>query len=1005
MAQLHWGRNGTTWHIREQGEELMLLAITTLGREQMLKHITWDPGVPVLRLLVCDASGELVDAEDWDRAVHGYDCHQTVPSGSRALFALVVPKFVPNADSIVASVELSPARSTAVNKSGGSSSFPYKFDVVEGERTSRGVSIANSPNAKMSILVSGFKPGERIASVRADVSGGKLEGVWANLGGDSTFYKAGRSNSADTQGAVVDSIQVDVRGTRGQRAHVERLEIVWGEEEQAEAAPAPKRRVKPLTPSSYAPTTGAPAVSVIIPAYNRAHCIFATIASVFAQTYQDFEVIVVDDASSDNTWGETFWFRENFPGRLRFIKLSHNQGESFARNVAFEKSRGRYIACIDSDDQWEPTYLEKMVAALEGRNADLVWSFVSFFTVTDDGTLKPEQYGWINIPDQIRNPNHNRIWIGPQHCIYRRQWFLGYDEDVDKGEDAEMYERMLAKGARFVCLPENLVRIIHHRDSQNRSGEWTKEDRWRLRLATRPQTVAAEYPARASMVSLTMLAWNRLHFVPGTLDNLRSTINQNETPYELIIIDNGSSDGTTQWLDDRYEELVLDGHKIIFNGWNAGIPNALNQGLLLKEGDVFLHAASDIHMEDGWLSRLLGSYNRYPNLAVSGVTYDGIPNDILRRDPDYPGLLFPPDDAAIGPAFSFPNDIFRRVGYFNVELGKYGREDTLYCRRARAAGYKVAYVDGTRCVHAGEHLSPKGKTAESEYKRRMLEVSKAYTLHYTDVLKTREESYIQRPVNPLFSLSPGATMAFSNQRILPSQVALCFTLRSSNLDMVKRAVDTCVSNTHLPVEIVFVCNNAPSKVVEWALLTRRALLERNTLAHVINFRGNWGIAKSYNAALACTWAPFLATLNDDIIASEGWLERLLEIAALPHVGYVCSNTSQHRAYLSGDYSIRRPEDIPLGSETSAPVDPNRFVGFASVVQRNKLCDVGPFDTSTFVYHGETELAARLGEAGYAPYQKLNSRVLHLRAGSTQYAERSLRHLADQYLPESLRRLR
>lgn len=835
----------------------------------------------------------------------------------------------------------------------------------------------------------GFKDEEDISAVRVFTTNGKLEGVWAN----SKFHKARQGEDTVRLGSSVDELQIDMSSFRGEKVSLDRIELV----RQEKVATSQEN-------SSFANQTEnePPLISVIIPSYNRAHCIFSSLASVFSQTRQDFEVLLVDDSSTDNTEGETLWFRNNFPGKLRFLRLDHNQGESFARNVGFQASRGKYIACLDSDDQWEPTYLEKMVAKLEGSGADLVWSFVSFFTVLEDGSLLPEKYPWVNLPDQIRNPQHNRIWLGPQHCVYHRRWFLGYDEDVDKAEDAELYERMLAQGAKFACLPEPLVRILHHTDSQNRSRDWTGNDRWRKRRESRNLTRAIERPWRASFFSLAMPVWNRTPLVRETIENLQQTIDREETPYELILIDNGSNDGTEQWLNDSYEDLVLQRHKVLFNGWNAGIPNALNQALLLKEGDVFLHAASDIRMEEGWLSRLSWAFNRYPDLAVSGVAHRGISDLSLHREEDYPGLLFPPDDAAIGPALSFPEDVAARVGYFNAELGKYGREDTLFCRRARAAGYRVAYVDGTRCQHLGESLSPAGRTEESERKRKMLEGNKAYTLHYTGMLAQKEEAYIHRQVNPLFSLSPGASVSLGGIPFPPSQVALCFTLRSDKLSMVDKAVESCVSNTQVPLEVVFVCNNARREVVEWALAKRRTLMSQGILAHVLNYAGNWGIAKAYNAALACTWAPFLATVNDDVVAGKGWLERLLESACLSNTGYVCSNTTQHHAYLKGDFSVQTPEAFPPCQKTFATIEAKKFVGFASLVQRNKLAEVGPFDTSAFVYHAETDMAARLGIAGYHPIHRMDSFVLHLRAGTTAYAERSLRNLAYRHIPPSLR---
>jgi glycosyltransferase involved in cell wall biosynthesis len=904
-------------------------------------------------------------------------------------------------DNVAFTISLAPIRMQAA------ASGDTSIEVVEGIRRQDGSFIPAEGGNRVSVRLVPPDVSRSLRGVSCSITEGAVKGAWVISGASTKLHPAAGPEIVmfDPSIGAFDAIQVDAVASTGRQMVLSNLKLVW--ETPDVLVPTTQQCDVPPMPAPLkapAPRRGdGPLVSVIIPSYNRRHSLHSTLASVFAQTEQDFEVIVIDDASTDNTRGETLWYRENFPDRFRYLELSHNQGESYARNRAVEQANGYYLAFLDSDDQWAPTYLSRMIEALETPGLDLVWCFVDFFSVTDDGNLSPESYSWINQPGVIRNPNHGRIWLGPQHCVYRRSAFLGYNETIDKAEDADLYERMLTHNYRFGCVPENLVSVIHHRDSQNRAGEWSKDERWKRRQATRGETVVIDRSGRATMASLVMLAWDRLPMVRETLQNLMGTIDGRQTPYELIIIDNGSADGTTEWLDGKYEELTRLGHKIILNGWNAGIPLALNQGLLLREGDIFVHAASDIHMEEGWLNVLFDAFNRYPSLGVSGVLYDGIPPEILVDDGRYPGLLFPPSDAAIGPALSFPMDVYRRLGAFNTELGKYGREDTLYCRRARAAGYKVAYVHGTRAHHHGEELSPTGRTQEARKKQDALAATRAYAVHYSARLSEGDPAYITRSFNDLFLHSGCPTPAGLPYACMPPVVTLCFTLRHPDLRMVEKAVDSCIDHD-IPVDVVFVCNNAEASVVDWALAKRRRLMQQGILVHVINYRGNWGIAKAYNAALAASWAPFIATLNDDIEAEPGWLLPMLKAAGRPDTGYVASILSQHRAYLSGDFRVGKTTQIARLGVPTRQVDPRQFVGFAGVLQRTKLADVGPFDTSTFVYHAETDMAARLAARGYLPHE-VDSAVLHHRAASTRFAERSLRNLADRYTPQSLLYLR
>ena len=105
-----------------------------------------------------------------------------------------------------------------------------------------------------------------------------------------------------------------------------------------------------------------PKVSVIIPTYNRAHLVGRAIRSVLNQTYQDFEIIVVDDGSTDNTEEVVKSFNDP---RIRYIRHEKNRGGSAACNTGIRAARGEYIAFQDSDDEWLPEKLEKQMQVFE----------------------------------------------------------------------------------------------------------------------------------------------------------------------------------------------------------------------------------------------------------------------------------------------------------------------------------------------------------------------------------------------------------------------------------------------------------------------------------------------------------------------------------------------------------------------------------------------------------------------------------------------------------------
>jgi glycosyltransferase involved in cell wall biosynthesis len=130
-------------------------------------------------------------------------------------------------------------------------------------------------------------------------------------------------------------------------------------------------------------------VSVVIPTYNRIYCLPETIRSVFAQTHQNFEILVIDDGSTDAT-RETLGQLWPHEPRLRYIHQD-NGGLSAARNRGIDAARGNFVAMLDSDDTWVPWKLEAQLACLE-RFPQAVMVHSEMAAVDADGRIFDEQY-------------------------------------------------------------------------------------------------------------------------------------------------------------------------------------------------------------------------------------------------------------------------------------------------------------------------------------------------------------------------------------------------------------------------------------------------------------------------------------------------------------------------------------------------------------------------------------------------------------------------------------
>lgn len=121
-------------------------------------------------------------------------------------------------------------------------------------------------------------------------------------------------------------------------------------------------------------------VSIIMPSYNTARYIFETIQSVINQTYQNWELIIVDDCSTDNT---DIVVEKIKDPRIKYIKNEKNLGAAVSRNRALREARGRWVAFLDSDDLWKSEKLEKQVRFMTKKKC--YFSYTDYEEIDDAG--------------------------------------------------------------------------------------------------------------------------------------------------------------------------------------------------------------------------------------------------------------------------------------------------------------------------------------------------------------------------------------------------------------------------------------------------------------------------------------------------------------------------------------------------------------------------------------------------------------------------------------------
>lgn len=201
----------------------------------------------------------------------------------------------------------------------------------------------------------------------------------------------------------------------------------------------------------------APTVSVIIPAYNAAAFIGETLDSVYAQTFSDFEVIVVNDGSPDTEDLERALKR--FPPSLRYLK-QENSGAAAARNRGIRAATGEFVAFLDADDTWLPSFLEKQVGVLDREHADVVWADARLY---GESPLAGRTFMEIQPSFSEVTPENLlavKVTVLTSTVVARRQPILEvglFDFELRRGQDFELWLRLARHGCRFVYQEEVLA--------------------------------------------------------------------------------------------------------------------------------------------------------------------------------------------------------------------------------------------------------------------------------------------------------------------------------------------------------------------------------------------------------------------------------------------------------------------------------------------------------------------------------------------------------------------
>lgn len=249
-------------------------------------------------------------------------------------------------------------------------------------------------------------------------------------------------------------------------------------------------------------------VSIIMPSYNTAKFISETITSVLAQTCTNWELIIVDDCSTDDTDAVVRPYLAD--GRIRYIKNEKNSGAAVSRNRALREAKGKWIAFLDSDDLWLPEKLEKQIAFMEKNNCR--FSYTNYIEIDENSVPNGRS---VTGPKKItRHGMYNYCWMGCLTVMYDAETVgLVQIADIKKNNDYAMWLKACKKADCYL-LDEVLAKYRKRSGSISRHG-YTKLIKWHYKLYREAEGRTPLVSVVLTLRNLFWGVWKKIKYVKG----------------------------------------------------------------------------------------------------------------------------------------------------------------------------------------------------------------------------------------------------------------------------------------------------------------------------------------------------------------------------------------------------------------------------------------------------------------------------------------------------------
>ncbi|MEI7861072.1 MAG: CmcI family methyltransferase [Planctomycetota bacterium] len=481
-------------------------------------------------------------------------------------------------------------------------------------------------------------------------------------------------------------------------------------------------------------------VSVVMPVHNGADTVGAAIASVLAQTHPDWELLVIDDGSSDGTVDKVL---SHADPRIVLLRHTDRRGVCAARNLGLAKATGHFIAYLDADNVWYPDFLERMAATLAAAPGQrLAYCAQRVVERFGDDCFESVRFAPYN-----RSLHENINFIDTNVLMHERslvEELGGFNEQMVLGEDWELTLRY-TRTSPPVALPALLseYRYVAGRNHlsdtclpNNRPASFADavgEQFFRLPLAGRPplppraEGYSFSTPNRRAArgergpVTVIIPSYEAVECLESCLQSIFAFTDS--AAIDVVVVDNGSSPAIGQLLAGHAASKAI---RVVMNRHNHGFTAAVNCGLRLRRpgADVVL-LNNDALVTPGWLESLQEVLTLEPNVGIvvpRQVLLPGTPTGTVHvpgadahheidvsLSAHHANVLEPLANQAQGlvelsfaPFFCvyLTHECLEAVGLLDEHRGAHYHSDTLYCDVTRLkAGLRIIYTPHSKVYH------------------------------------------------------------------------------------------------------------------------------------------------------------------------------------------------------------------------------------------------------------------------------------------------------------------